>query len=77
MYSPLATAQHAQQEGNTQPPPPKQTEEELVKIIDDVLRDDDLDGDGYVSFYEFMADRGVNPPPPEGTNADANANPAN
>lgn len=40
----------------------------MVAIIDDVLRDDDLDGDGYVSFYEFMADRGVNASPPaEGT----------
>ncbi|XP_067942229.1 cell growth regulator with EF hand domain protein 1-like [Watersipora subatra] len=42
--------------------PPRQTEEELSRIIDDVLKDDDLNYDGYVSFYEFMAERG-NPPP--------------
>lgn len=58
------TAQHAGEGGNTHPPPPKQTEEQLVGIIDNVLNDDDLNGDGYVSFFEFMADRGASAPAP-------------
>ncbi|KAF6017177.1 MCFD2 [Bugula neritina] len=50
-------SEHAHNEGTTENTPHKQTEEELVKIIDDVLKDDDLNSDGYISFYEFMAER--------------------
>lgn len=48
----------------------------MVQIIDNVLQDDDLNGDGYVSFYEFMADRGNEDPNPAPDAANAEAVPA-
>jgi len=33
------------------------TEQQLMEIVDGVLRDDDGNGDGFVSFYEFTSSR--------------------
>lgn len=57
----LAQQVNNEQKDGTPPPeiPPKQTEEEIEKIIDSVLKDDDHNNDGFISFHEFMSDRRV------------------
>lgn len=32
---------------------PKMTEQELEEMIDPIFRDDDLNHDGYIDFFEF------------------------
>lgn len=34
------------------------TDDELINVVDGVLEFDDLNGDGYVSFFEFMSSQG-------------------
>ena len=29
-------------------------DDELIKVVDSILNTDDLNGDGYISFHEFM-----------------------
>ncbi|KAJ8248300.1 hypothetical protein GJAV_G00240540 [Gymnothorax javanicus] len=48
----LATAithVHKEERGDTQP----MKEEDLISLIDDVLRDDDKNNDGYIDYAEF------------------------
>lgn len=33
-------------------------ENELIQMVDDVLKEDDLDGDGYLSYPEFLRTQG-------------------
>ncbi|XP_030603444.1 multiple coagulation factor deficiency protein 2 [Archocentrus centrarchus] len=49
----LATAishVHREERGENSPP---MKEEELIALIDDVLRDDDKNNDGYIDYAEF------------------------
>ncbi|CAF1286204.1 unnamed protein product [Rotaria magnacalcarata] len=41
-----ATAEHT-------PPPERLADDELIRIVDDILKEEDLDRDGYISYEEF------------------------
>src|SRR5580704_18061402 len=57
----VAAFNHVHQEesnANTtagQPPPHQErlADEELIRLVDDILKEEDLDRDGYISYQEF------------------------
>jgi Ca2+-binding EF-hand superfamily protein len=59
----VAAFDHVHQEENAnnatagqQPPPPhheRLADEELMRLVDDILKEEDLNRDGYISYQEF------------------------
>ena len=42
---------------STPPPaplPPRMTDDELIKIIDEIMKDEDKNKDGYITYQEFL-----------------------
>lgn len=63
-------------ETNPQAVPPKMADQELEDMIDSILKDDDFDNDGYISYPEFLQSQkkreAENPPPPPPANPPTN-----
>ena len=38
----------------TPPPTPRMSDDELIKIIDEIMRDEDKNLDGYITYQEFL-----------------------
>lgn len=43
--------------GTTQAPPPRITDEDLMKTIDEILKQEDKNSDGYITYMEFLNNR--------------------
>jgi len=48
------TNETGNQEASTPPPTPRMSDDELVKIIDEIMRDEDKNNDGYITYQEFL-----------------------
>lgn len=49
-----AAMTHFHNEDGSQSKPPTLSDDQLAQIVDQVLRDDDMNDDGYVDYYEFV-----------------------
>lgn len=58
----VAAFDHVHQEENTNstatdhpppPPPDRLADEELIRLVDDILKEEDMDRDGFISYDEF------------------------
>ena len=49
-----AAMTHFHNEDGSKSNPPTLSDDQLSQIVDQVLRDDDLNDDGYVDYYEFV-----------------------
>ena len=49
-----AAMTHFHNEDGSQSKPPTLSDDQLAQIVDQVLRDDDVNDDGYVDYYEFV-----------------------
>jgi len=49
-----AAMTHYHNEDGSKSKPPTLSDEQLAQIVDQVLRDDDMNNDGYVDYYEFV-----------------------
>ena len=38
----------------TTPSPPRMNDDELIKIIDEIMKDEDKNHDGYITYQEFL-----------------------
>lgn len=49
--------QHANDPNNPTTPPPipqRMSDQELIKVIDEILLDEDKDKDGFITYHEFL-----------------------
>ena len=49
-----AAMTHFHNEDGSKSKPPTLSDDQLAQIVDQVLRDDDMNDDGYVDYYEFV-----------------------